>query len=128
MGINSSVCETRFRRLGPLKSVGLQYLVSGILGLLTAHFCGQLRLSELSYFKNREFYFRTLLFVAYTSLLYFAIDTASRDKLPVVTLLNYLWPTLTMVLSVALISQPYRPVLLVAGSAIVVCGLALEIV
>ena len=88
---------------------------------------GKLNSTALSFLKNRQFYFRAALFTLYAALLSFAIGAVERDKLPVVTLLNYLWPTITMVLSVWILRQQFKPYLLVLGSIVVVIGLTVEI-
>lgn len=113
--------------VGPLTVTALQYLVGGLLGLTSNLVLGKLRRSEIQFLKYPQFYFRASLFALYAALLYFAIGAVERDKLPVVTLLNYLWPTVTMVLSVLILRQAFNPILLVLGSVVVISGLAVEI-
>ncbi len=111
--------------VGPLTTVTLQYFVSGVLGLLFYRMTGRFR--TFAYFSHWQFYARVFLFGLYFALLYFAIGSVDRSQLPIVTLLNYLWPTFTMLLSVALLAQPARIAILLIGSSIVVAGLAIEI-
>lgn len=89
---------------------------------------GKLRRDELGFLKRRHFYFRTCLFTGYLVLFYFAIGIIDRSELPLITLLNYLWPTFTMLLSVIILKQPSRLPILLLGSVIVFVGLAIEIV
>lgn len=113
--------------VGPLTVTALQYFVGGVLGLITNFAFGKLKRTELLFLLQRQFYFRTILFALYAAFLYFAIGAVERNKLPVVTLLNYLWPTVTMILSVYILRQRCNPALLIIGSGTVVAGLAIEI-
>jgi len=107
--------------------VALQYLFGGIFGLITNLFLKKFDKRHLQFFKNRQFYFRTILFASYLGLIFLAIGAVEREQLPIVTLLNYLWPTMTMLLSIWLLKQKYRPLLLALGSAAVLVGLSIEI-
>lgn len=113
--------------VGPLTVTALQYLVGGVLGVITNFLLGRLNRSELAFFRHSQFYYRSALFALYAALLYFAIGSVDREQLPVVTLLNYLWPTVTMLLSVILLRQKFRPLLLITGSLVVFTGLTVEI-
>jgi len=113
--------------VGPLTVTALQYFVGGILGLVTNFVLGKLKQTELRFLCQRQFYLRTILFALNPAFLYFAIGAVAREQIPVVTLLNYLWPTFTMVLSVYILKQKCQPTLLVVGSVIVVLGLTIEI-
>jgi drug/metabolite transporter (DMT)-like permease len=114
--------------LGPLTTAALPGLVGGCIGLCSNLFLGKLRRSELVFFRNREFYLRAGMFALYGALLYFAIGVVDRQQLPVVTLLNYLWPTLTMIFSVIAFKQHFKAPLLIIGSTIVIIGLGVEII
>lgn len=61
------------------------------------------------------------------SCLYSAIGLVSRPQLPLVTLLNYLWPTFTLLFAISIFKLPVNKARLALGSTIVIAGLALEI-
>jgi drug/metabolite transporter (DMT)-like permease len=111
--------------LGPLTTVAVIYFVSGLLGI--AYFAVSNRIKSFAFLRNWQFYARTFLFGLYCLLLYFAMGLVPRSQLPFVTLLNYLWPTFTMLLSVYLLKQKCRLPWLLIGSALVVVGLSIEI-
>jgi len=113
--------------VGLLTLPAMQYLVGGFLGLLTNAALGKLKHTELQFFRSPQFYLRAALFSLYATLFYFAIGTIERNKLPIVTLLNYLWPTFTMGLSVLVLRQKYNPPLLLLGSLVVILGISVEI-
>jgi drug/metabolite transporter (DMT)-like permease len=111
--------------IGPLTTAALQYAVSGAGGLALAAARG--KLADRGFLKNREFAARTGLFALYYALLYAAIGLVARAQFPFVTLINYLWPTFTMPLSVYMLRQRCRPALLLAGMATVALGFGVEV-
>jgi drug/metabolite transporter (DMT)-like permease len=114
--------------IGPLTVGALQYAAGGFIGLLSNLALGKFGAADREFLKSPQFYGRAALFSTYVTLLYFAIGTVDRSDLPVVTLLNYLWPTATMLLSVWLLKQPFKLIPLLLGSGIVIVGLGIEIV
>lgn len=112
--------------IGSLTVAGIEYAVSGLLMLAYTYHSG--RFKNFSFLKNKEFYLRVAFYAAYIALEFIAIGLVSRDKMPVVTLLNYLWPTMTMLFSVWLLRQPFRAKFFAIGTIVVLSGLGLEIV
>ncbi len=111
--------------LGPFTTVMIPYLVSGILGMALNFIRGELR--DLPFLKHWEFYARTALFTLYYIALYVAINIVARPQFPLVTLLNYLWPTIMMPLSVIILHQKCRMNLLLTGMLIVAAGITVEV-
>lgn len=101
--------------------------VAGCLGLLFLAARGYLTRSRLWFLARTEFHVRAALFSLNVLLVNIALAAVPRTDLPLLTLVNYTWPTLTMLLSVLLLRQPARLWLLGLGSLIVFLGLALEI-
>lgn len=67
------------------------------------------------------------LMVVYTTLLYWAVGmSASREQAIAVTVANYLWPCLTLMLAVPILGWTCRGWLLVSGSAVAIAGVALS--
>ena len=101
--------------------------VAGCLGLLFLAARGYHTRSRLWFLARTEFHVRAALFSLNVLLVNIALAAVPRTDLPLLTLVNYTWPTLTMLLSVLLLRQPARLWLLGLGSLIVFLGLALEI-
>lgn len=113
--------------LGFLTTGGLMYLVGGVLGLITCYFRGDLEVDKVNFLKNKYFYYRLLLFVLYAFLFFSAIGLVTTDKLPFIILLNYLWPTVVMILSIVILREKFRKDLLTIGSIIIIAGITLEV-
>jgi drug/metabolite transporter (DMT)-like permease len=83
--------------IGPIMLIALQYSIGGIIGLLYNVYAN--KNSSYSFLKYRAFYVRTALFVLHVFFLFLAISSVERKDVPLITLLNYLWPTFTIILS-----------------------------
>ncbi len=110
-------------RIGAIAAGAAVYLVGGaILWLLRA-----LAVRDLKQKPPRPLYLYGcgFLFVLYTVLLYLAVGFAqNRQQLLEIALLNYLWPSLTVLLSIPLLKKHARPLLLPA-TALAMAGIFL---
>jgi drug/metabolite transporter (DMT)-like permease len=110
--------------VGPFHLAAIQYLVSGVFGIIYFTVTSQ---KPLAVYSCPRFVHRLMLFTAYFVLLYPAIYLVQTPNFPGVLLLNYLWPTFTLLFTLALIRQPFCRSKLLLGTALVVLGLAVEI-
>ena len=114
-------------QLGALTGASAVYLVAGIIG------CGALaagrRLIPTLRIADRRYLFGCGgLMVAYTVLLYVAVGfSETRSQVIAVTVCNYLWPSLTLLLAVPLLGLRTRSWLLGAGTLIAIAGVALAV-
>lgn len=114
-------------QLGTFTSAAVIYLASGIVGCLSLLATGRLG-SILSEMSRKYLLVCGGLMVAYTVLLYVAIGFASdRQAIVAVTVANYLWPGLTLVLSVPLLGYKARAWMLAAGIAASTAGVWLAV-
>lgn len=108
-------------QLGALTAAAWMFGGGGILLLLVAILRGEgRRLLAL----DRRYLVAGSVFVAlYTATLYWAIGMAiSRQQVLEITLIHYLWPALTLVLSIPILGRKARPLLLV-GIAVALTGI-----
>ena len=110
--------------LGTYTTIALAYFVSGLLGFVW--FFITARSSLRNVFKP-FFPLRFILFTLYSLLLYPAISLVKLENFPVLILLNYLWPTFTLLFTLWIMKQPYQIYLMCCGIALVICGLSVEI-
>ena len=103
------------------------YCFSGLFGTLWTVVVRRSNPWRRTLLVSKRFVLRLCIFVVYFICLYWAIGIVSLANYPVVILLNYLWPTFTLLFSLALMRQPYRLWLLSAGTTLVVIGICLEI-
>jgi len=113
--------------LGPFTTGFIQFFPGGIIGLIVNKFILRQSIKDSSFFKNKEFYFRILLFLGNIVFLFLALHIVERKNLPLITLINYLWPTTTMLLSFVILKQQCNKFLLLLGSTLVIIGLGVEI-
>jgi len=98
-------------QLGPLSTASLIYLVGGALGTTYLALSG--KLPSLHTLPRRYLYGCGALFVLYMASLYLGLGLAdTHSQVLQVGLLNYLWPTLTVLLSVPILNLHARPFLL----------------
>jgi drug/metabolite transporter (DMT)-like permease len=98
-------------QLGPLTTAALIYLLGGTLGALYLALAG--KLPSLRALPRRYLYGCGALFVLYMASLYLGLGLAkTRSQVLQVGLLNYLWPTLTVLLSVPVLRLRAGPFLL----------------
>jgi drug/metabolite transporter (DMT)-like permease len=110
-------------QLGPLTTASLIYLIGGALGTAVLALSG--KLPALRALPRRYLYGCGGLFVLYMASLYLGLGLAdTHSQVLQVGLLNYLWPTLTVLLSVPILRLRARP-LLVPGALLATAGVFL---
>jgi drug/metabolite transporter (DMT)-like permease len=86
-------------------------------------YAGKFPLKKLRELKGQYFLRVGLFFVIYMVFFYIAIgESASRNEVVVVGLLNYLWPALTFLLSVPILKKKARIPILFSGITITMVG------
>jgi drug/metabolite transporter (DMT)-like permease len=119
-----ALVRTVSEALGPLTAAALVYGVSGSLAI--GRFCcvpGAWR--QAQGLPRRYLFGCGALFVLYMPLFYLAIGTAeTRQQMLEVSLLNYLWPTLTILFSLVLLGLRARWMLL-PGTGLALAGIVL---
>lgn len=113
--------------LGPFTTGFIQFFPGGLIGLIVNKFLLKQSIKDSSFFKNKEFYYRILLLLGNIVFLFSALHIVERKNLPLITLINYLWPTTTMLLSVIILKQKCNKALLTFGSILVIIGLGIDI-
>lgn len=100
-----AVARSLSERLGPLTAGACVYLAGGLLCLLPLLWRGASRRQSLR-LSWRYVFGCGFLFVLYTVLIYLAIGSVSdREQVLEIGLVNYLWPALTILLSLPLLHQ-----------------------
>jgi len=116
-----AVARSLSERLGPLTAGACVYLAGGLLCLLPLSWRGASR-RQLLRLSWRYVLGCGSLFVLYTVLIYLAIGSASdRQQVLEIGLVNYLWPALTILLSLVLLHQR-ASVLLIPGTVLALAG------
>jgi drug/metabolite transporter (DMT)-like permease len=112
-------------QLGTLTAAWLIYTAAGVFGLGVA----AMRPGSLAAIRSLPriyLYGCGALFVVYIVALYLAIGTAStRSEVLVVGLINYLWPALSLVFSIPILSRRSRPTL-AAGILLALAGIGVS--
>lgn len=111
---------------GAITSGVIQFSFSGVLLFIIFILTG--RLKDVNFIYKKEFWIRFALFVIYPIFLNLAIGTATREQMPMVILINYLWPTLTIIFTVFFLKLSIKKPLFIFGSVSVIFGIALETV
>jgi drug/metabolite transporter (DMT)-like permease len=112
-------------QLGPLTTASLIYLLGGLLGTGVLTLSG--RLPALRALPRRYLLGCGALFCAYMASLYLGLGlAATHSQVLQVGLLNYLWPTLTVLLSVPVLGLHAGP-LLVPGALLATAGVFLAL-
>lgn len=83
--------------------------------------------NPLAPIKEPKFLIRSVLFVVYCAFLFSAIATVELRNLPVIILLNYLWPSFTLFFSLLFFKQPYKLIVLLLGTTLVIAGISIEV-
>jgi len=110
-------------QLGPLTTAALIYLLGGTLGCVYLALSG--KLTALRALPRRYLYGCGGLFVLYIASLYLGLGLAdTHSQVLQVGLLNYLWPTLTVLLSVPILRLRASP-LLIPGALLATAGIVL---
>jgi drug/metabolite transporter (DMT)-like permease len=110
-------------QLGPLTTACLIYLLGGALGTVYLALSG--KLPSLRALPRRYLYGCGGLFVLYMASLYLGLGFAdTHSQVLQVGLLNYLWPTLTVLLSVPILNLHAKP-LLFPGALLATAGVFL---
>lgn len=112
-------------QLGALTSAAVVYLAAGTIGCGLLAAGGRWR-STLRCADRRYLFGCGGLMVTYTVLLFVAVGLAqTRTAVITVTVCNYLWPSLTLLLAVPLLGWQMRPWRLATGTLIALTGVAL---
>jgi len=121
-----AIVRSLSEQIGPVTAAAAVYSVSGIAALISYGFSrGRNRM--LPQFPARYLVGCGALFVSYMLSLYLAIGWAqSRQQVLEVGLLNYLWPALTLILSLVLLGQKAGWGLLL-GTALALAGIFLVV-
>lgn len=113
--------------LGAFRACALAHTFTGIAGCIMWLFLGAIPIWRRAAI-SRWFYIRLFFFCANVICFYCAISLVQRSELPLVILINYLWPTLTMVLSAWILRIPiYRKGVFLAGNAVVLASISFEL-
>lgn len=119
-----AVARSLSEQLGPMTAAAAVYSVAGTVSLARLAGCGANRRQIRQLPRNYLIGCGTL-FIAYMLFLYLAIGLATdRQQVIEIGLLNYLWPTLTLLLSVALLRKA-ATLLLFPGTVLSVLGVIL---
>lgn len=110
--------------VGAFYLAAIQYLVSGCFGILYFSLSSR---KPLSVYARPRFPHRLILFTGYFVLLYPAIHLVQKQNFPGVVLLNYLWPTCTLLFTLAFLKLSFHRKKLFFGTLLVIIGLAVEI-
>jgi drug/metabolite transporter (DMT)-like permease len=111
-------------RLGPVPAASSVYVVAGVLCLVRLGLMKEV-LSRFSKTPRKYLFGCGCLFVLYALLIYLAVGLArDRQQMLEVGLINYLWPTSTILLSLALLNKRANLALL-PGTALALLGLFL---
>ncbi|MES2206197.1 MAG: EamA family transporter [Pseudomonadota bacterium] len=112
-------------QIGPVAYIGILFLVTGILSLARQRFLFSFKKAELS---HPVFYLRWAFFVLHEGLISISVGIVSLHNLPIVILINYLWPTAIILCSIFLAGvRVYRPVIFTIGTVIVLASLGYEL-
>jgi len=116
-----AVARSLSEQMGPLTAGACVYLIGGLLCLLWLRW-QRTSVRRLLGLSRRYVFGCGLLFVLYTVLLYLAIGLAAdRQQVLEIGLVNYLWPTATILLSLLLLDKRAN-LLLVPGTALALVG------
>lgn len=116
-----AVARSLSERIGPLTAGASVYLMGGVLHLLWLARRGTPVRQVLS-LSRRYVWGCGFLFVLYTVVMYVAIGSAAdRRQVLEIGLINYLWPTATILLSLALLNKQAN-LLLVPGTVLALAG------
>jgi drug/metabolite transporter (DMT)-like permease len=123
-GSNIAVARTLSETLGPVTAAACVYGLSGCLSFVyfAVHPRGLRRFAHLP---GRYIFGCGGIFVVYAVCLYLAVGLAAgRQQVIEVSIINYLWPTLTLALSVPILKKRARP-LLMLGMVLAMAGIVL---
>ncbi len=114
-------------QIGVVAVMGTVFAATGVLGLLNRRRLRQ-GFAERAVFANPLFYARWLLFALNPLCIWTASFIVEKPHLPLVVLINYLWPTLIILFSVLIAGvRITRPPFFIAGTLIVLAALSIEI-
>jgi drug/metabolite transporter (DMT)-like permease len=121
-----AIARSLSEQLGPLTAAATVYSISGVAALVSLLRSSQRRQRilqlHISYLVGCG-----VLFVCYMLLIFLAIGWAeNRQQVLEVGLLNYLWPTLTLVFSLVLLSKKAN-LILIPGTLLALCGIFLVV-
>lgn len=114
-------------QMGALRAMGAVFAITGVLGLAEMA-VNRSKFPPRSVFANPYLYARWLAFVIHEACVVAAISIVRLENVPLVILINYLWPTVTILASVLMSDVPVvRPLAVACGSGIVLASLSFEL-
>lgn len=112
-------------QIGAVAYLGILFLVIGLLSLAKQNFKLSFSAKERS---HPVFYLRWAFFVFHEAFISIAIGIVSLKNIPIIILINYLWPTAIIIASILIAGvRVYRIVPFLLGTAIVISSLAYEL-
>ncbi|MGQ9645082.1 MAG: aromatic amino acid DMT transporter YddG [Thermodesulfobacteriota bacterium] len=103
-----AIIRSLSEQVGPITSAAFVYLLSGLLSLIPLA-CSRHRIAQVRAFSLLYLLGCGALFIFYMLAVYLAVGLASdRQQVLEVGLINYLWPALTLLLSVFLLGKSAR--------------------
>jgi drug/metabolite transporter (DMT)-like permease len=128
-GFSLPICRLVEAQIGVPATVGILFSGAGLLGLIQLRLSHKPLLPPKKILKNPNFYGRWLFFVLHEALVMTAICLVSKENVPFVILLNYLWPTAIILCSVLFAGVAVtRWWAFGLGTLIVIGSLCLEII
>jgi drug/metabolite transporter (DMT)-like permease len=113
--------------IGPYTTVAIAYSLSGLIGIVWSFSVRKKNPLRLEVVGNRLFALRVAMYICYFILLYSAIGMVALANYPIVILLNYLWPSFTLLFSLILFRQKVRTSILLLGTILIVVGISIEV-
>lgn len=126
-GISVPLVRIPVNEIGALPFLGLLFGSIGILTLVFFKFSNQ-KLPSKALILSPIVWLRGIFFVLHEALLYYAIFLVQQKNMPMVILLNYLWPTCIILCSIAFAGVKItRWWAFVVGTTLVIYSLSLEL-
>lgn len=113
--------------IGPFSTIAIAYSISGLIGICWTAIFQRKNPLQWKIIGSRRFAVRLSMFITYFLLLYSAIGIVNLTNYPIVILLNYLWPTFTLMFSLLLFPQNYRGKILAFGTTLILTGICVEV-
>jgi drug/metabolite transporter (DMT)-like permease len=113
-------------QIGPVAYLGSVFFFTGLLSLARQKFSFSLKARERA---HPALYLRWAFFVMHEALISLSVGIVSLKHMPIVILINYLWPTAIIVCSILIANvRIFRKILFLTGTSIVVASLSFELV
>jgi drug/metabolite transporter (DMT)-like permease len=126
-GMSLPIVRIFEEQIGIPATIGSVFAGAGILGLLN-HAMRRDKFPDKKIFRNPLFYGRWVFFVLHEALNLSAIMLVKKENVPVVILINYLWPTAVILCSVFLAGVKIsRWWAFIFGSVVIIMSLSIEV-